>query len=269
MLFGLKNATQTFQRLMDKIFRHLKFLFTYLDDHLIASCTLEEHHQHLREFFQLLDANGLQINPKKCVFAATAFDFLGHHVTAEGIAPLPNHVDALLQLPTPTDVKQLQRFLGLINFYRRFLPGIAATLKPLTDALCGNPKQLNVTTAMQDAVAAAKSALASATLLAHPAPAATLSLATDTSDSHFGAVLQQLEGRHWRPLAFFSQKLTPPQTKNSTFDRELTATFTAIRHRVSPPWSAQQQHQLAYIAEFSGDICHTPGATHYVADEPP
>jgi hypothetical protein len=125
---------------------------------------------------------------------------LGHRVPTDGIAPLPKHVDALLQLPTPTDVKQLQRFLGLINFYWWFLPGIAATLKPLTDALRGNPKQLDVTTAMQEAVAAAKSALASATLLAHPAPAATLSLA---SDSHVGAVLQQLEGQHWRLLAFF------------------------------------------------------------------
>jgi Reverse transcriptase (RNA-dependent DNA polymerase)/RNase H-like domain found in reverse transcriptase/Integrase zinc binding domain/Integrase core domain len=290
MPFGLKNAAQTFQRLMDKIFRRLEFLFTYLDDHLIASRTLEEHHQHLREFFQLLDENGLQINPEKCVFAATAVDFLGHRVTADGIAPLSKHVDALMQLPVPEDVKQLQRFLGLINFYRRFIPGVAAILKPLTDALRGNPKRLVVTADMQQAVAAAKAALASATHLAHPAPAATLSLATDASDSHVGAVLQQLEGRHWRPLAFFSQKLTAAQVKYSTFDRELTAIFAAIRHfrfllegrefriltdhkplvaalrRVSPPWSARQQRQLAFIAEFSSDIRHTPGVKNHVAD---
>jgi cytoskeleton-associated protein 5 len=86
MPFGLKNAAQTFQRLMDRIFCHLPFLFTYLDDHLIASETLEDHHRHLRQFFELLDVNGLQINPAKCNFAATAVDFLGHRVTADGVA---------------------------------------------------------------------------------------------------------------------------------------------------------------------------------------
>jgi transposase InsO family protein len=290
MPFGLKNAAQTFQRLMDKIFSHLPFLFTYLDDHLIASRTLEEHHRHLRQFFELLQANGLQINPEKCVFAATEVDFLGHRVTADGIAPLRKPVDALLQLPMPEDVKQLQRFLGLINFYRRFLPGIAGTLKPLTDALRGNSRHLEVSEDMKSAVAAAKAALASATLLAHPAPAATLSLVTDASDSHIRGVLQQLEGRHWRPLVFFSQKLTPPQVKYSTFNRELTAIFSAVRHfrfllegrhfriltdhkpvvaafrRVSPPWSARQQRQLSYVAEFTSDIRHTPGAGNFVAD---
>jgi Reverse transcriptase (RNA-dependent DNA polymerase) len=78
MPFGLKNAAQTFQRLMDRIFQHLPFLFTYLDDHLIASRTLEEHHCHLQQFFALLSENGLQINLAKCVFAATDVNFLGH-----------------------------------------------------------------------------------------------------------------------------------------------------------------------------------------------
>jgi hypothetical protein len=86
-------------------------------------------------FFEILDANGLQINPEKCVFAATAVDFLGNQVTTEGVAPLRKHVEALKQLPVPADVKQLQCFLGLINFYQRFLPGIAGTLKLLTDAV--------------------------------------------------------------------------------------------------------------------------------------
>jgi Reverse transcriptase (RNA-dependent DNA polymerase) len=72
---------------MDKIFCHLSFLFTYLDDHLIASRTLAEHHRHLRQFFELLQANSLQINPQKCVFAIAEVDVLGHRVTADGIAP--------------------------------------------------------------------------------------------------------------------------------------------------------------------------------------
>jgi hypothetical protein len=91
-------------------------------------------------------------------------------VYAAGILPLPKHVEALQRLPAPSNIKGLQRFLGLINFYRRFLPGIAATLLPLTDALCGSPQHLTVTAEMTAAVAAAKDALAAATGLAHPLP---------------------------------------------------------------------------------------------------
>jgi Reverse transcriptase (RNA-dependent DNA polymerase) len=103
---------------MDRVFHHLPFCFCYLDDHLIASRTLDEHLQHLRTYFQLLQDNGLQINPAKCVFAVADVNFLGHRVSASGIWSLPKHVEALQRLPVPTDVKGLQWFLGLINFYR-------------------------------------------------------------------------------------------------------------------------------------------------------
>jgi hypothetical protein len=142
MAFGLSNAAQTFQRLMDKLFRHLAFVFTYLDDHIIASRNMEEHLQHLEQFFTVLRDNGLTINPDKCTFAASSVKFLGHLVSADGIQPLPQHLTAIQDFPPPTDVKQLQRFLGMINFYRRFLPGIAGTLQPLTNLLKGSPKLL-------------------------------------------------------------------------------------------------------------------------------
>jgi hypothetical protein len=133
MPFGLMNAAQTFQRLMDRLFRKLPFVFTYLDDHLVASRTLEEHMEHLSQFFQVLQDNGLVINPGKCIFASTSVKFLGHMVDENGIRPLPTHVQAIQEFPPPSTVKQLQQFLGMINFYRRFLPRIAATLRPLTD----------------------------------------------------------------------------------------------------------------------------------------
>jgi cleavage and polyadenylation specificity factor subunit 1 len=109
MPFGLSNAAQTFQRLMDKLFRHLPFVFTYLDDHLIASKTMEEHLQHLAAFFTVIQDNGLTINPDKCVFAAKSVKFLAHMVTAAGIQPLPQHLVAIQDFPPPTHV-----FLGCI-----------------------------------------------------------------------------------------------------------------------------------------------------------
>jgi hypothetical protein len=147
---------------------------------------MEEHLLHLQQFFQVCQDNGLTINPAKCVFAASSLKFLGHMVSESGVTPLPRHVAAVQDCPPPTDIKQLQRFLGLINFYRRFLPAIARTLQPLTDLLKGSPKTLLWSTA------AAKAALVAAVPLCHPAPHAALSLAVDASDTHVPAAVVPL-----------------------------------------------------------------------------
>ena len=209
---------------MDSLFKHLPFMFCYLDDIIIASRSLEEHIEHLRQIFTILQENGLQINPAKCVFAAAAVEFLGHRVDQHSLRPLHRHVQAISDFPPPQDVKQSQQFLGMLNFYRHFLPGIARTLQPLTDALKGAPKTLEWPPAA--AFGAAKAALAAAVPLAHPAPNAVLSLATDASDTHVGGMLQQLTGGRWQPLAFYSKKLSGAGTRYSTFDKELLAAFT-------------------------------------------
>ncbi len=207
-----------------------------------------------------------------------------------GITPRPRHDAAVQDCPPLTDIKQLQRFLGLINFYRRFLPAVACTLQPLTDLLKGSPKVLLWSTAAEPAFIAAKAALVAAVPLCHPAPNAVLSLAVDASDSHVGGVLQQQCGRGWQPLAFYSKKLSSTEIRYSTFDRELLAAFLTIRHfrfllegrqftlltdhkplvtamtRVTPPQSACQQRHLAYISEFTTDLRHTPGSDNGVAD---
>ncbi len=107
MPFGLKNAAQTFQRLTDHLFRHLPFVFVYLDDILIASRNITEHMVNLRQVLTILRENGLQINPAKCIFAAASLSFLGHNVDSTGISPLKRHVQALMDFPPPSDLKQL------------------------------------------------------------------------------------------------------------------------------------------------------------------
>jgi hypothetical protein len=170
MPFGLTNAAQSFQSLMDKLFRHLLLVFTYLDDHLIASRTLEEHLLHLQQFFQVLQKNGLTINPAKCVFTVPSLKFLGHMVDEAGITPLPRHVAAVQDCPPLTDIEKLQCFLGLINFYRHFLPAVARTLQPLTDLLKGLPKVLLWSPTADAAFVATKATLAAVVPLCHPAP---------------------------------------------------------------------------------------------------
>jgi hypothetical protein len=171
--------------------------------------------------FAILAAKGLALNLEKCVFAVSELDFLGHRISAAGVAPLGNNGQVILDFPKPADCKAMQRFLRMMNFYRRFLPGIAGTLRPLTGALAGNPKTLPCTPDMETAFAATKAALVAAVHLASPLPGAVLTLATDASDTHFGAVPQQQVGQHWQPLGFFSKKLSKTEVNYSTFDREL------------------------------------------------
>jgi hypothetical protein len=112
------------------------------------------------------------------VFAAAAVELLGHRVDQDGVRLLQRHVQAISDFPPHQDVKQLQQFLGMVNFYTRFLPGIARTLQPLTDALKGAPKTLDWPPAAAAAFGVAKAALAAAEPLAHPAPNVVLSLTT-------------------------------------------------------------------------------------------
>ena len=182
MPFGLKNAAQTFQRLMDEVTQHLPGVFVYLDDILVASATPEQHAKHLRQLFESLKKFGLVINEAKCVFGMHELEFLGHRVTSEDVRPLTDKVRPVQQYEAQKTVKYLQRFLGMLNFYQRFLPRIASVLRPLTEALAGAPRQLKWTAPMMSAFNEAKRRLAHATMLNHPLPAAQLLLCTDASE---------------------------------------------------------------------------------------
>ena len=232
------------------------------------------------------------LNIEKCQFGVPSVEYLGHHVDASGVSPLPSSVAAVKNFPQPTNTKQLMSFLGMLNFYRCFIPGAAKMLKPLTDALKGKPqKQLTWTEEMKVAFSSSKEALCNVATLAHPDPAAGVFLAVDASDTHVGAVLQQqARGGGPQPLGFFLKKLDPAQQKYSAFDRELLACYLGVRHfrhqlegrsfyietdhkpltgalhRVSEPWSARQTRQLSYLAEFTSDLRHVPGVQNVVAD---
>ena len=234
MPFGLKNAAQSFQRLMDTVCQGLDCVFVYLDDILVASVSPAHHLADLRALFDRLQQFGLVINPTKCVFGVTEIDFLGHRINHRGAIPLPAKVAAIQQLPQPTTIKALREFLGMINFYHRFVPAAARLLQPLSSVLARNANKklalISWTDQMTAAFSAAKKALSDATLLAHPILDAPTTLTVDASDLAVGGVLEQLVNNEWQPLAFFSRQLQPPQRRYSTFDRELLAMYLAVRH---------------------------------------
>ncbi|XP_061887077.1 uncharacterized protein LOC133638459 isoform X5 [Entelurus aequoreus] len=274
MSFGLKGAAQTFQRLMDSVLCGLNFVFVYLDDILVASPSAEQHQSHLTQVFTRLDEHGLIVNPSKCQFGLSEIDFLGHRISSLGAIPLPSKVQVVADFPRPSTVKALQEFLGMINFYNRFLPRAAHLLQPLYGALRNKKASDSLEWSPQrvQAFHRAKSELAEAALLAHPVSAAPVALTTDASDVAVGAVVEQRVANVWQPLAFFSRKLRDNERKYSVFDRELLALYLATRHfrfllegrsftafvdhkpltfamsKVTEPWSARQQRHLSAIS---------------------
>ncbi|GFX42807.1 hypothetical protein TNCV_2931002 [Trichonephila clavipes] len=271
LCFGLVNAPQTFMRFMHEVLRGLPFCFVYLDDILCYSENAEEHRSHLRTIFQRLSSYGLKLNISKCVFGVTELIFLGHLITPDGIKPLPEKVQAVLDYKQPETVGSLRKFLGLLNFYRRFLPKAAEQQYLLTFQRC-------------------KQALADAALLAHPSPSAPLALHVDASDYAIGGALHQVVDSELQPLAFFSRKLTSSEKSYSAYDRELLAIYSAIRHfrymleardftvftdhkpltyafrQKSDKCSPRQIRQLDFISQFTTNIVHIPGSDNIAAD---
>ena len=289
MPFGLKNAGQTFQRLMEQILRGMPFAFVYLDDILISSSSRAEHASHLRQVLEVLAANGMVIQKSKCVFGVSSLTFLGHQVSSAGISPMPERVTAVRTFPAPTTKKGIQTFLGMVNFYHRFMPGLAAKLHPLHEATKGKGQSIIWTRDCQTAFEAAKEALASATMLQHPVPGVHLAISVDASDYAIGGSLDQHHNGSWQPLAFFSKKLTPAERKYAAFDRELLAAYLGIkqfRHYVegrnftlftdhkplvgamtnSVDRSPRQTRHLSFISEFTTDLQHRAGLENQVAD---
>lgn len=296
MPFGLKNAAQSFQRFIDDIFRGLDFVYCYIDDLLIASSDPTQHLQHVRTVLERLAQHGLVINPAKCEFGKTTITFLGHTVTSAGIQPLPSKVQAIQDFPLPTTRRQLREFLGLLNFYRRFIPNCATVLHPLTDLLAGSTQPKNQPLTLSDAAISAfevaKDTLAAATLLSHPIPDAPLQLVVDASDFGVGGVLQHYVNARWEPLAFFSKRLQGAERRYSTFGRELLAAYLAIKHFrhfvegrsfhvltdhkalvyairslcSTDKHTPRESRHLAFISEFTTDIRHVSGSDNTVAD---
>ena len=126
MPFGLRNAAQSFRWFIDQVLYGLHHSYAYIDDVLIASSTPEEHQQHLRSVLKRFSEHGVIINPAKCQFGVSQLKFLGHLVNRHGIRPLEEKVQALLDFPRPLSKRKLREFLGLVNFYHRFLPGCQA-----------------------------------------------------------------------------------------------------------------------------------------------
>lgn len=294
MQFGLCNASQTFQRYMNQIFGDLDFVVVFIDDICIASSSAEQHRAHLRVVFERLREHNLVINVEKSCFAQPEVEFLGYLINSAGVRPLPARVEAILQYERPTTVKDLRRFLALLNGYKRFIrraTDLQANLRKLIpDNRKNDGRKLEWSADAAASFEECKQSLAQAALLHYPAANKPLGLMIDASNTAAGAVLQQLSGGVWEPLGFYSEKFSKSQQNYSTFGRELTAMKMSVKyfrhflegrnftiftdHRpltyaLATDSNSRLPHEeryLRFISEFTRDIRHVSGTDNYVAD---
>jgi len=133
MCFGLRNAAQTFQRVINDILRGLDFVFAYIDNVLITSRDPDEHIRHVRTVLERFQKHGIAINPAKCVFATDTMPFHGHVIDKDSCQPNAERVAAIHEWTRPNTKKELQRFLDTLNSYHRFIPKVAELQAPLYD----------------------------------------------------------------------------------------------------------------------------------------
>ena len=297
MPFGLRNATQMFQRYVDSIFRDLEFVFCYVDDILILSTSHEQHLEHLAIVFERLKQHQLNINPTKCQLGQEEVTYLGYVINQDGYKPPQNRVQGIIEYPKPSTIKDLRRFLGMLNYYRRCIPHAAKMQAPhnayLKDFRKNDKRKVDWTKQAEEAFNHCKRSLASIAATIHLSPSAHLALTTDPSDTAIGASLEQSADDAWSPFGFFSCKLSQTEKNYSTYDRELLAIFAAIKHfqhllecrnfiiktdhkpllyafsqrpdRASP-W---QLRQLDFISQHTTKRVHINGAENVVADALP
>nr|CDS27171.2 gag pol polyprotein [Hymenolepis microstoma] len=212
-----------------------------------------------------------------------------HHMRSLASGSL---TQSILNYPTPQSVKSLRRFLGVVNYYGRFIPNCAHILQPLTDLLKGNPKHFKMTSEAESAFSVVKQELAKATTLNYldTSSGTRLVLKTDASQVAVGAVIQQVVKCETQPLSFYSKKLTTTETRYSTFGRELLAIYLAVKHfrhilegrqftiftdhkpliyafqAAVDHYSPRETRHLDFITQFTNDIRHIDGASNAVTD---
>jgi hypothetical protein len=229
MPFGLRNAPSSFQRLMDGVLRGLKpsKCLVYLDDVVVFGATMEEHTERLRDVFIRLKQAKLSLKLEKCNFALEEVKYLGHIIGREGIKPDPDNLRGVESFPIPNNVKEVQSFLGLANYYRRFVDDYAAISRPLT-RLMKKGVAFSWTPECEEAMAALKKALTTSPVLAYPNFGEPFTISTDASNFAIGAVLSQEIGGVERPIAYASRQLNTPEVNYSTTEKELLAVVWAI-----------------------------------------
>ncbi|GBG79332.1 hypothetical protein CBR_g29482 [Chara braunii] len=231
MPFGLTNGPATFQCCMNDLSRPWldRFVVVYLDDILVFSKTLQEHQGHLRQVLEKLREANFKINAKKCEWAKTQVLYLGHVLDGDSIKPEDSKIAAIRDWPTPRTLTELRSFLGLANYYRKFVRNFSTIAAPLRRLL----KKEAIWQWDKDCTSALKKlkcALIEYPVLKVADPSLPFVVTTDASQYGIGAMLQQDDGNGYRPVEFMSARMPSEKVATSTYERELYALRPALEH---------------------------------------
>ena len=245
MPFGLKNAPPTFQRYMTLVMNECTdCCLVYMDDLLVFSHSEREHESHVRRVFQALMNAQLKVKHSKCVFGATKVEFLGHTVTQGVIDMETSKKQAILRWESPlTSSRDVRKFMGLVSYYRNYVPQLATLSEPLT-LLTRKRARMEWGWEAQTAMEAIKTAITDAHALTVWDPSLRTRVTTDASDVGMGAIIEQFhDNTTWKIVSAWSRKLSPCQRKYSTTDREWLAAVECIT-RVWKHWLMGKDFEL-------------------------
>ncbi|GBE87281.1 hypothetical protein SCP_1005280 [Sparassis crispa] len=296
MFFGLCNSPATFQMMMNALFKDMideGWIVIYMDDILIFSNDLEEHHVRTRHVLQRLKDSDLFLKPEKCFFDVKEVEFLGMIIRENYIGMDPIKLKGIAEWPEPTTVKGVRSFLGFGNFYRKFIANFSDIAKPLTNltrTVAGSPP-FEWTTECQTAFDTLKQRFSTAPVLLLPDKAKPFIVESDASKFATGAVLRQADiNGDLHPCAYISQTLNPAERNYEIYDRELLGIIRALtewRHYLegSPhPVEVRSDHKnLTYfrtaqklnrrqarwslkLSQFDLHLIHVPGTQMIQSD---
>ncbi|XP_065438320.1 uncharacterized protein LOC135981052 [Chrysemys picta bellii] len=289
--FGLKGAPATFQRLVDQLLRGMEsFAVAYIDDICVFSQTWEDHISQVRQVLDRLQKAGLTVKPEKCKVGMAEVSYLGHRVGSGCLKPEPAKVEVIRDWPAPQTKKQVQAFIGMAGYYRRFVPHFSAIAAPITE-LCkkGKPDKVVWTEECQEALRALKEALVSGPVLANPDFDKPFMVFTDASDTGLGAVLMQEDEKGERhPIVYLSKKLLPREQNYAAIEKECLAMVWALKklepylfgrhftvHTDHSPltWLHQMKGANAkllrwslLLQDYDMDVVHVKGRDNLIAD---
>jgi len=249
--FGISSVPAIFQRTMETILLGLKHVQCYIDDILITGTNEEEHLYNLEEVLKRLSQYGIRVKQDKCAFFKETVEYLGHKISSEGLHTAPKKVEAIQAAPTPKNTQELRSFLGLLHYYRKFIPELASLVHSLNRLLQAG-SMWRWTEECQQTFALAKKKLTSATVLAHYNPKYPLRLAADASSYGLGAVISHVfPSGVERPIAYASRTLTASERNYSQLEKEALSLVFAV----------QKFHQYLYGREFTLCTDHKPLTT--------
>ncbi|GFN81881.1 reverse transcriptase [Plakobranchus ocellatus] len=227
--FGLMTGPATFIQLMRLVLADMKNVVCYFDDTLLHTSNWSQHIEGLRCLLSTLRTHGLTVNPKKLVIAKPSIEFLGHKVAGGTMSPMPQKIDKIIQLQAPSTKKNLRSLLGLVSYYRSFVPDFATLTKPMTDLLRkGTPERIHWSQEYQASFEAIKRALSTQPILIIPDGQEVFIVRSDASNYGIGAALLQMRDGILRPCKYASRKLLPRETRYSTIERECLAIIYAV-----------------------------------------